>query len=346
VVSFCGSELTYAKVIENLNVLDYDYYFKLTGAFLKCSYTEALLIFNEVLSKGFEGQHFIAGLCSHFRDLLVCKDAQTVPLLEASESIKAMYREQAVSCDANFLFEALNLANRCDVGYKASGNPRLHVELCLLQISYLCAEKKKPDVTPQPAAAAPAPVVAPAPAVNPAAPAATVLNPENPPVAPKPTVELPKTVQIKNVLNSVPEKTPPPVALPDKAEKPEPTAQGLTDKQLQEVCRQYAAALPEQKVRVKNAVLGAAKTIKDDRHTISMKFDNDIILRDLEQEKESLVYYLQQHLHNEQIAVELLVEETPAKSAKPYGGENCYKFMVEQNPLLASLKQKLDLDYD
>ncbi|MDR1415789.1 MAG: DNA polymerase III subunit gamma/tau [Prevotellaceae bacterium] len=344
VVSFCGNELTYAKVIENLNVLDYEYYFKLTSAFLKCSYTEALLIFNEILSKGFEGQHFIAGLCSHFRDLLVCKDAQTVSLLEASDSIKAMYREQAVSCDAYFLFEALSLANRCDVGYKASGNPRLHVELCLLQISYLCAEKKKPDVAQSPVAAAAPTAAASAAAVSPAP--ATVQSPANPPIAHKPAAEPPKTVQIKSAMSSMPEKTPPPAATPSAAEKPVDTAQDFTDKQLQEVCQQYALALPEQKARVKNAVLSAAKTIRDDRHTISMKLDNDIILRDVGQEKETLVYYLRQRLHNAQVEVELQVEEAPAKSAKPYGNENCYKFMVEQNPLLASLKQKLDLDYD
>jgi DNA polymerase-3 subunit gamma/tau len=345
VVSFCGNELTYAKVIENLNVLDYEYYFRLTGAFLKCSYAEALLIFDEILSKGFEGQHFIAGLCSHFRDLLVCKDAQTVSLLEASDSIKAMYREQAVSCNADFLFEALNLANRCDVGYKASGNPRLHVELCLLQISYLCAEKKKPDVAQAPAAAAAA-STAPTPAVTPAR-AAAALNSMSLPSTPKSAAEPPKTVQIKAAMSSI-SAAPTPVAIPNSVEKPAATAtaQDFTDEQLQEVFLQYAAALPEQKGRVKNAVLSAAKTIKEDRRTISITLDNSLMLRDVEQEKDTLIYYLRQHLHNAQVDVALQVEDTPAKAAKPYGNENCYKFMVEQNPLLTSLKQKLDLDYE
>ncbi|MDR3367497.1 MAG: DNA polymerase III subunit gamma/tau, partial [Prevotellaceae bacterium] len=343
VVSFCGSELTYAKAIENLNVLDYDYYFKLTGAFLKSSYSEALLIFDEVLSKGFEGQHFIAGLCSHFRDLLVCKDAQTVQLLEASESIKKMYREQAAGCDARFLFEALNLASRCDVGYKASGNPRLHVELCLLQISYLCAEKKKPDVEISTSDAddspAPTPAAGPATAVSGAAPA---------PQPPRPALTLPKTMQIKGVLTSAPPKLPQPADKPDNsAGDTAAEAQDFTDEQLQKACLQYAAALPEQKTRVKNAVLGAHKAISADKRTIALKLSNDLSLRDVEQEKKSLVYFLQQHLHNAEIAVELSVEEeADGKPPKPYGNENCYKFLVEQNPLLSTLRQKLELDYE
>jgi DNA polymerase-3 subunit gamma/tau len=350
-VSFCGNNLTYARMIENLNVLDYEYYFKLTGAFLKCSYTDALLLFNEILSKGFDGQHFIAGLCSHFRDLLVCKDAQTVQLLEASESVKARYREQAVSCDANFLFEALSLANRCDVGYKASGNPRLHVELCLLQISYLCAEKKKPDVAQLPAPAIPAAASSPAATTpSPAVSSAVAVNPATLPAAPKLAVELPKTVQIKAAISSVSEKKPPrsAAALPGSDEKSAAAAiaQDFTAEQLQEVCQQYAAALPEQKARVRSAVLSASKTIKDDRRAITMKLGNDTILREVEPEKETLVYYLRQHLRNAQVEVELQVEEAPAKWAKPYGSESCYKFMVKQNPLLATLKQKLDLDYE
>lgn len=352
VVSFCGNDLTYARVIENLNVLDYDYYFKLTGAFLKCSYRDALLIFDEVLSKGFEGQHFIAGLCSHFRDLLVCKDEQTVQLLEASESIKKMYREQAVSCDARFLFEALNLASRCDMGYKASGNPRLHVELCLLQISYLCAEKKKPDVTQTSGAPPPAPAptaaVSPNPAIPPAAPLPSAA-PLPPSAAPhQPAGSLPKTVQIKGALNSIPEKIPHSAANPGSAENSAAAApQDFTAEQLQAACQQYAAALPAQKIRVKNAVLGANKAIKGDRRTIALKLDNELALRDLEQEKKTLVYYLQQHLRNAHLDVELSVEEdTNRKPVKPYGNENCYKFLVEQNPLLATLKQKLELDYE
>ncbi|MDR3187603.1 MAG: DNA polymerase III subunit gamma/tau [Prevotellaceae bacterium] len=355
VVSFCGNELTYAKVIENLNVLDYDYYFKLTGAFLRCSYSEALLIFDEVLSKGFEGQHFISGLCSHFRDLLVCKDEQTVQLLEASDSIKKMYREQALSCDARFLFEALNLATRCDVGYKASGNPRLHVELCLLQISYLCAEKKNPDVTQIPAAA-PAPAPAPAAPAAPAAPTPAAAPPaaippkETPSAAHPPAGELPKTVQIRGALTSMPEKIPPTAATKSGSAEPATAtaaAQELTDELLQKACLQYAAALPEQKTRVKNAVLSARKTIGDDKRTISMKVDNELILREVEQEKASLVYFLQQRLHNAHATVEFSVEEEPdARPVKPYGNENCYKFLAEQNPLLATLKQKLDLDYE
>ena len=142
VVSFCGNNITYKAVIEDLNVLDYEYYFRLTDAFLETRYSDAILIFDEILRKGFDAQHFISGLSSHFRDLLVCKDPRTLPLLEVSHSIAERYKQQAQQSPTDFLFEALSLSNACEVGYKISGNPRLHVELSLIKISNIRLEKK------------------------------------------------------------------------------------------------------------------------------------------------------------------------------------------------------------
>ena len=124
-VSYTRGNITYQGVLENLNVLDYDYYFRLTDAFLSNNVTESLLIFNDILNKGFEGSHFITGLTSHFRDLLVSKDEATLSLLQVGASIRERYRKQAQHCDAKFLFRAMKLCNDCDLNLRASKNKRL-----------------------------------------------------------------------------------------------------------------------------------------------------------------------------------------------------------------------------
>jgi DNA polymerase-3 subunit gamma/tau len=143
-VVFCGTNITYEAIIKNLHVVDYKYYFSLTDHLLEHRYTDALLLFDEVLSKGFDALHFIAGLSEHFRNLLVCKDAVTLRLFESGEAFKKDYLEQTARCPVEFLFEALSIANACEMGYKSSGNPRLYVELALLRLSN-SGERKPPN---------------------------------------------------------------------------------------------------------------------------------------------------------------------------------------------------------
>ena len=140
VVSFTGGNITYKSVIDNLNVLDYEYYFRLTDCFLANKVRDALLIFNDVLNKGFDGSHFITGLSSHFRDLLVGKDPVTLPLLEVGASIRQRYQEQAQKCPLPFLYKAMKLCNECDLNYRISKNKRLLVELTLIQVAQLTTE--------------------------------------------------------------------------------------------------------------------------------------------------------------------------------------------------------------
>jgi len=137
VVSFTGGNITYQSVIENLNVLDYEYYFRLTDSFLENKVTDALLLFNDILNKGFDGNHFITGLSSHFRDLLVSKDASTLSLLEVGSSIRQRYQVQSQKCELPFLYRAIKLCNDCDMNYRASKNKRLLVELTLIQVAQL-----------------------------------------------------------------------------------------------------------------------------------------------------------------------------------------------------------------
>ena len=140
VVSFTGGNITYKSVIDNLNVLDYEYYFRLTDCFLENKVSDALLLFNDILNKGFEGSHFITGLSSHFRDLLVGKDPVTLPLLEVGASIRQRYQEQAQKCPLPFLYRAMKLCNECDLNYRISKNKRLLVELTLIQVAQLTTE--------------------------------------------------------------------------------------------------------------------------------------------------------------------------------------------------------------
>ena len=140
VVSFTGGNITYKSVIDNLNVLDYEYYFRLTDCFLENKVSDALLLFNDILNKGFDGSHFITGLSSHFRDLLVGKDPVTLPLLEVGASIRQRYQEQAQKCPFPLLYRAMKLCNECDLNYRISKNKRLLVELTLIQVAQLTTE--------------------------------------------------------------------------------------------------------------------------------------------------------------------------------------------------------------
>lgn len=199
VSSFTNGNITYKKVIEDLNVLDYDYYFAVTDALLKPDIPQAMLTLNEILAKGFEGNYFIGGLASHFRDLLVARDAATLPLLDVGESVRERYREQAARCRPQFLYKALRLCNNCDVNYRASYNKRLLVELTLIEVAQLSEDeepgsglgptkKLKPLFTtvapaPQPVAPAASRSAAPQPAAGPSPSAAPQPTPVARPAA-------------------------------------------------------------------------------------------------------------------------------------------------------------------
>lgn len=142
--SFCQGNITYAKVTEDLNVLDTDNYFNIVDLCLQNKVSDAMLLLNSIIAKGFAGGHFINGLASHIRNVLMAKDAQTLPLLEVSQQQRQKYEEQAKKCPATFLYQALKLLNQCDINYRQSSNKRLLVEITLIQI----AQITQPDDTP------------------------------------------------------------------------------------------------------------------------------------------------------------------------------------------------------
>ena len=199
-VAFCGNDVKYQDVLRNLNVLDYEYSFSLVDAFLRGDYSTALLTFDEILTKGFNALHFVAALSSHLRDLIVSRSGGLEALLELPESLKKKYKEQADKCQLQFLYDALAVTTQCESGYRASVNPRLHIEFALMRLSFLTAKQAVQTVqTPvsQPApvpqqvpVAQPAPVHAPvsAPAAMPAAPAPAPM-PAVPAETPQPSRE-------------------------------------------------------------------------------------------------------------------------------------------------------------
>ena len=152
-VAFCGTDVKYQDVLRNLNVLDYEYSFSLVDAFLKGDYPAALMTFDEVLTKGFNALHFVAALSSHLRDLVVSKSGGLDALLELPESLKIRYKEQAERCSLGFLYEGLSITTQCESGYRASVNPRLHIEFALMRLSFIAS---KPAVATPAVASAPA----------------------------------------------------------------------------------------------------------------------------------------------------------------------------------------------
>ena len=159
-VAFCGTDVKYQDVLRNLNVLDYEYSFSLVDAFLQGDYPKALVTFDEVLTKGFNALHFIAALSSHLRDLMVSKSGGLEALLELPDSLKKRYREQADRCPLSFLYEGLSITTQCESGYRASVNPRLHIEFALMRLSFICSKPAPVNVqdvkapAPQPEASA------------------------------------------------------------------------------------------------------------------------------------------------------------------------------------------------
>lgn len=205
-VAFCGADIKYEDVIRNLNVLDYEFSFRLVDSFLSGDYASAMLTFDEVLAKGFNAQYFISALSSHLRDLIVSRTAGLDALLDLPVSLKQRYKAQADACSLKFLYDALTITTQCEAGYRAAINQRLHIEFALMKLAFLMKgvpQAAAPMQQPAPAQSAPSqsvkpveapkPVetkveVQPAPAVQPMAPAspATPAAPATPPTAPQP----------------------------------------------------------------------------------------------------------------------------------------------------------------
>jgi DNA polymerase-3 subunit gamma/tau len=377
IVSFSNAQITYRSVIDNLNILDYDYYFSITESLLAENTSKTLLYFDEILTKGFDGSHFISGLSEHFRNLLVGKDTATIKLLEVSDGIKTKYLQQSQQASVSFLLSALNIANQCDLNYKLSKNQRLQVELALLKMCNLPSVfnlvatpltvtadadgqlKKKPDSAPVSALPQPA-----APAAQPVAPerqAAVVpqLKPEDapqvsqPPVQhkPAPVIEKPKALSAGvPSLGGIP-------SLRDLTTKPEdgpteddPYLKG-TDKepftfdQFLKLWNEYTAKVKKEGRMTVLTIFNSQAPKQLGPYQFEIAVENKIQESLFKAEKPDLLNFMRTQLRNFELDVHPRVDEH-AVIKKPYTSQEKFLYMAQKNPGLLELKKKFNLDFD
>jgi DNA polymerase-3 subunit gamma/tau len=380
IVSFSDGKVTYRTVIDNLNILDYDYYFSIIDSLLKEDTAGTLLLFDEILAKGFDGSHFISGLSEHFRNLLVSKDTTTLKLLEVSEGIKTKYLQQSQASSVSFLLSAMNIANQCDLSYKLSKNQRLQVELALLKMCHLpsafnmltapAAEmsapeggqiKKKPDTSAlnQPAKSRTdneIPVLSDQPLIynttkTPVAEKEPIKKGNEPLSDEKPKVFIPnahtasasvKIPSLKDLTNT---------SAAAIAEQEDPYIKGndkeeFTVDDFLKCWSDYAARI---KAEGKNMSLltifisNAPEKIAPNLFEVVVgNKSQENMFRD---EKPNLMNYLRTSLKNFSIEVQTRVDEIKA-SKRPYTTSEKFQHMAAKNPQLAELKRRFNLDFD
>ena len=373
VAAFTGGNITYRQVIENLNVLDYDYYFDLTDTLLRRDIPKVMLTLNEILSKGFEAHHFMSGLAAHFRDLLVSRDAQTLPLLEVAESVRQRYAEQAQQCAPAFLYRALKLCNDCDINYRASNNKRLLVELTLIQVAQLLEDDGagsglgptrrllpifSPAPAPQRAAQpAPAPAVATAqPPVPPhatSAPAATaaapVLSPQQQAAIERQRAKL-RTVSLHRRPDPTGPTATPAASSPTPAATPKQQNQAFTYDDLCHQLMRFAQVLPREHTadteRLKIIATDASRltldTAPDGTPRITVLVEYEAVKNELQQLLPQLRAHLCQALHNDFLHLHIEIAPQQIKR-RAYSAREVYQQMLEKSEPLQHLAKALHL---
>ena len=350
VVSFSGDNLTREAVTQNLNVLDYDTYFKVTELVLENKIPEVLIAFNEVLAKGFEGHHFINGLASHFRDLLVAKDKATIELLEVGDVAKKKYLEQATQASVQFLIAAINKANDCDLSYRASKNQRLLVELTLMQIASITfdGEKKKPAnyIIPATFFTALSPV---AKAINKPVQTKQVAEKKLQPVTvEKPIIQKPVLKNVKRRASSLSLKS----IHVKKEEKSETQIEENFDnhpkdafdqKELEKVWKEYYHKLIKSGQKSIASILIADKPKLLQNFKVQLALPNNLMASQLEREKPNLNKHIREALNNYGITIQIVVNETVTKKFV-YTPQEKYEKLLELNPALGKLRDVFKLD--
>jgi len=377
--SFSNRNISYKAVIENLNILDYDYYFQLTEALLAQQAAKSLLIFDEILNKGFDGNHFIIGLASHFRNLLVAQDPSTTQLLEVSENIRTKYLAQTQQTNASFLVSALSIANQCDLNYRSSKNQRLQVELALIKLAHLPSvlnlsslpeteEVKKKIVEPTPVTETPVSI----PEKQEIAEEAVI---EIAPVAitPEPIVEIPEAITEPEVLAETPSQPPiielevptsinlvaPSTLIPNlndwasatvvEEKKPEYVSGDSTESVTQEMLlnrwRTYSEqAKKDGKINL-FTLLNSGNPTLSDGHLIEFTLENIVQEELLLHERVELLNFLRTDLNNFQLELKTIVAEQ-AEGKRLYTSTEKYEYMVEKNPAVEEFRKTFNLDLE
>ena len=352
VVSFTGGNITYQGVIENLNVLDYEYYFRLVDLFLGNKAADTMVLLNEILRKGFDAHHFITGLASHFRDLLVSKDPITLPLLEVGASIRERYQQQAQKCDQKFLYRAMKLCNDCDLNYRTSKNKRLLVELTLIQ----CAQLTLPDADDLIGGRSPKKRLKPLFKQQVVAPATPQAQPQAGNVAARKS-PLP---ELKDEKRKIPVMKAGQIGMsirhrPTQTEAPKVNTSISTtnmqsnyedyvvyEKDLNYYWREFAQQLPvEEKANAARMMNLQPKLLNDT--TFEVGVDNGMVEKYMKQLLPQIQNHLREKLHNRKITMTVRVFEAK-EVVRAYSQVERFQLMSQKNPKLMKLKEVFGLE--
>lgn len=336
IISFSGKSITYKNVIENLNVLDYDYYFRILDAILSRNISETLIIINEIIDNGFDGQHFLIGFGEHLRNLLVCKDPATLSLLEVGGGIKEKYKDQSIQSSVEFLLKALDIANKCDIDYKSSNHKKLHLELALMQMCALGADGYKPTYT--------------APMASEKKPAQAYKKETQAPKQSSPEIEkqIVRPVQQKAIASpigtvSIKNHS----AIKKEEEKEEDISNKPANNFSQDELAKTWKEMAEGYKLDKNFYLTITRNepVLKDNFEFELTVDNKIQQKEVEDRKMQILPLIKEKLNNFRIQLNVVVTEQ-INEPKAYTDQDKYKKMVEKNPALKTLKDKLNLEIE
>lgn len=380
IVSFTQGNVTYQSVIANLNVLDYEYFFQMTDLLLGNKVPDAMLLFNDILNKGFDGSHFITGLGAHFRDLLVSRDSSTLPLLEVGDNIRQRYQEQAMRCEPKFLYRAMKLCNDCDLNYRASKNKRLLVEITLIQLAQLTTDEDVPGCGQSPArttlkptfnqktvtqqqqgASAPASSVQSAPqqyqqaATTDTSSSAAVPASEG--KLKEPEIAMPETSSAQKIptVNKS--------AMGFSIKNPRPTMsesshaqatvhqasgtdedQAFSEQDLRRYWLEFAQRLPKEEAANAGRMKTMSPHLLDDNTTFEIVVDNEIVKKYMEDIMPKVRSYLCAQLHNSKVSMTVRVSN-PQEVVKAYNRVEQYQMMNQKNPQLQHLREEFGLEF-
>ena len=368
-VSFCGQSLSYREVARSLNVLDYDTYFTTIETLMAGDYTRALLLFDRVLSAGFSAQTFMAGLAQHCRDLLMCRDAQTLPLLEVTGTLLDRYRAQAATCDAEFLFGAITLLAQLDATIRTATNRRLTVELGLMKLCRLSQKKNEPigdlesfelpplngavvapsvaqptSSVPQPQPTAPQPIATAAPVAAQSTPQPTTTKP-----APQPTSRPTNTsrtsisgASLASLLSKASAKSSDESA-EQAATTPLVSIDPLTEQKIANARERFIAKLREQSVRMALAF----DTMRVDGNRLTIEAESEVLEDEIRHHKSAVLHLLAETAGvNGSIDLEIVRPEVEYRAPKPIRVEDRMAYLAEKNPLVAKLRKALELELE
>ena len=351
-VSFCGTQISYEQAIEVLNVLDTDYYFRLVNAALVGNVSEALLLLNEVLTKGFDAGNFVTGFAQHLRDVLVSKDVATVQLLETSDVIRQHYQEQAQRCAAKWLFNALDIVNTCDINYRTAKNKRLTVELALVKLCRLTeapAQEVQRVQSTGGQAATPAAQPAPRPATAPQ-PTAVV----QPTVAPKPATPTapppPKPTSLGAMpslgnlgkLSTTPQATAQPTAATPTTEQQKRNNPFTLDQLKSAWVGQIKYFEKEERFK---AMLTTYELVQDSETKFHITVDNQLQKKEFAKFGKQLMDRVRDVLQNDDVQLRVEVAEYTATQVA-YTSTEKYKILNQLNPHLEELRQRMNLQIE